>query len=90
MGARVAGCRREFGKQGGGDDEGYAVAEIAADEGPATAEAVDEEDAEELGDEGNDGVDGLVAEGGFAGDTDLLVDVDGVVSGEMSVSCLKE
>lgn len=33
-----------------------------------------------MGDEGDDGVDGLVAEGGFAGDTDLLVDVDGVVS----------
>lgn len=33
-----------------------------------------------MGDERDDGVDGLVAEGGFAGDADLLVDVDGVVS----------
>lgn len=33
-----------------------------------------------MGNERDDGVDGLVAQGGFAGDADLLVDVDGVVS----------
>jgi hypothetical protein len=80
VGAAVDRRRWEFGEEDRCDDECDAVAEVAADQGPATAEAVDEEDAEELGDERDDGVDGLVAQGGFAGDANLLVDVDGVVS----------
>lgn len=50
MGAGAVCCGWELGEQDCRDDEGYAVAEVAADEGPAAAEAVDEEDAEELGD----------------------------------------
>lgn len=49
MGAGAVGCWREFGEEGRGDYEGYAVAQVAADQGPAAAEAVDEKDAEELG-----------------------------------------
>lgn len=80
MGAGAVGCWREFGEEGGGDYEGYAVAQVSTDQGPAAAEAVDEEDAEELGYQSDDGVDGLVAEGGLAGYADLFVDFDGVVS----------
>jgi len=46
----------EFGEQDGGDDEEEAVEEVADYEGPAAAELVDEDHAEELGEEGYDGV----------------------------------
>lgn len=54
MGAGAVGCWGEFGEQSSCDDEGYAVTEVARDQSPAAAEAVDEEDTEELGDQGDD------------------------------------
>lgn len=65
----------EPGKQDRCHDEGGAVAEISGDQGPASTEAIDEHHAEELGDQGNDRVDGLVLQGILAGDTDLAVDL---------------
>ena len=59
---------REFGKEYGGDDEGDHVAEIAENERSATAEFVDKEHAKELGNQGNDAVDGLVFQGIVAAD----------------------
>lgn len=72
-------ARRELGQKDGGDDEGNAVAKVTEDQGPAATSLVDEHHAEELSDEGNDGGDGLVAEGLITGDANLLVDCDGVV-----------
>lgn len=65
-------ARRELRQQNRGDDEGDAVAQIASDHGPAASSVVDEEDAAELSDDGDDGADALVFEGVGAGDADLL------------------
>lgn len=84
--AAVVAVGRELCEQDRGDDKGEAVAQVAADESPSSSEAVDEQDTKELRDQGDDGVDCLVAEGVGAGDTDLGVDVDRVVSEKWMVN----
>lgn len=70
---------REPCEEDGGDDEHEGVAQVAADQGPPSPGLVDEKDAHELRDEGEDGGDGLVAQRLVARDTDLLVNGDRVV-----------
>ena len=73
MGTLIVGFWGELGKQNCRHDEGDAVAEVSSDQGPATTEAIDEHHAEELSDQCDDRVDGLVLQGVLAGDTDLAV-----------------
>ena len=59
---------REFGEEDGGDDEGDHVAKVAENKWTATAEFVDKEHAQQLGDQGDNAVDGLVFQGVVAAD----------------------
>lgn len=67
------------GQHDGGDDEGGAVAEVAEYERPATPEVVDEQDAQRLGNEGDDGRDGLILQRVVPLDAHEAVDGDRVV-----------
>lgn len=60
---------------GGDNDEADAVDEVADDEGPAAAEAVDEEDGAELCEDGEEVADALVFEGVGGPDADGFVDL---------------
>lgn len=66
----------EQGDQDRGDGEHEAVEEVAADEGPAAADPVDEQHARRLRQQRQDVVDGLVLERVLPADADLRVDVD--------------
>lgn len=75
----VVGAGREDGQQDGCDDEGDHVSKVTDDQRPASTEPVDEHHAQELGDERNDGRDGLVLECVVALDAHQAVDSDTVV-----------
>jgi hypothetical protein len=70
---------RKGSKQDGRNDESHHISEIAKDERPATSEVIDEEDAEELRNEGNDGRDGLVFQRFVARNAHLFVDGNAIV-----------
>ena len=75
----VTSTGRKLGEQHSGDDECHHVAQVAADQRPAAAGMVDQQYAQELGNQGDDGRDGLVLERLVAGDADLAVDGHGEV-----------
>lgn len=80
MSAGVVRFRGELCQQDTCDDESDHVAQVPTDKSPATTEAIDEHHAKELSDQGDDGVDGLITERVIACDTDLLVDLHGIIS----------
>lgn len=57
MGARVVGLWWELREEDARDDECHHVGQVADDQGPTATESVDEHHAEELGDQGNHGID---------------------------------
>jgi hypothetical protein len=61
-------ARWEFGQEDRRPDECHHVGQITDDKGPAAAEMVDQDNAEEFAEECDDRVDGLVTEGIGTGD----------------------
>lgn len=73
-GAVVGGSRREDGEHDGRNDEEETVGEVAADHPPATADFVDDDDADHLGEQGKHRRDTLVLERVVGIDADLAED----------------
>ena len=71
MGSRAVRGGWEHGHEDGADNVGQRHKQAAGDDDGATTRLVDEEHDQDLADEANDGVDGLVSKGVFARDADL-------------------
>lgn len=87
--ASVLGSRRETGEKNSCDDESDAVEDVTADQRPATSGSINDEHANELSDQGDDGRDHLVSEGLVTLDSDLGVNFDRVVLNSANTSHLR-
>lgn len=84
----ATGTGRIHNKHDGGDDKGKHVEQVTPDKRPSTAETINIDDAESLGNQRNDRVDGLILEGISGIDTSLSINSNRVVLNRRNTSHL--